>query len=73
MKFFDLELVGLAAANIKYTKPSSGGKGCDITIYTNGDTLDTCGRNAEPGKKWKIFTADNDTCMNKYPTGKPIK
>lgn len=73
MKFFDLELVGLAAANIKYTKPSSGGKGCDIQVYTNGDTPGTCGSNSKPGEKWKWYTTDNTTCMDKYPTGKPIK
>ena len=47
MKFFDLELGGLGAADI-YWKMS--GDKCTSIQYTNGNDDDTCGKNSLPGE-----------------------
>jgi hypothetical protein len=49
MKFFDLELGGLGAASISYTKLNDAGI-CVTVKYTNGTSEMSCGLDSQPGQ-----------------------
>jgi hypothetical protein len=58
MKFFNLELCGLARKDIQYRDPVKN-SGCTAWIFTNGNGVYECGTNANPNIDAIMYTTES--------------